>query len=221
MRFLHCKQCGDTTRLPFDEPTDDGAAAFYAAHASCFVETYASTGHSAASGPWHDPMSTRRHEVLGRGGPATAIGTRRILDEPLSWRIEPEGPEESTWVELDRPLFWATVDRVLYPSHLPKRPLEDWATQIDHFARAARPAEIVLLDDDPGSGNTTFACFTMTARARLESALAGIGFDEITRDRLSSLFDEEIFPPLRIRRCLRVRSEQAPSAQPDAPSLTR
>lgn len=52
------------------------------------------------------------------------------------------------------------------------------------------------------SGDATFACFTLTARVRLEADLRACGLDAPTEERLSALFDEEIFPPLRVRRRL-------------------
>ncbi len=210
LRFIHCERCGQTARIPADEVDRDAAAEFRQTHGSCRLETFEPTGRGVSSRPWHEPMATRRLEVRGDDGLAMAIGARRLLQEPVVWRIERQEAEEKTEIELDRPLFRATVDRALFPSHVPQRSLEEWGTQIEHFARSAQPCDIVLLEDDPGSGDATFACFTLTARARLESGLQGFGFDESTEARLAALFDEELFPPLRVRRQL--VAEERPSS---------
>lgn len=145
-------------------------------------------------------MAVRRLEVRGRDGVAMAVGARRLVDEPLVWRIERHPPEEQTEVELDRALFWAVADRAIYPAHVPRRALDEWAAQIEHYVRSTPASDIVLLDDDPSSGDATFACLTLTSRARLEAALPSFGFDPEIAERLERLFDEELFPPLRVRR---------------------
>ncbi len=221
LKFIHCERCGQTTRIPLDRLEPDAAQRFRRAHESCHLETFEPTGRANASAPWHDPMATRRLEVRGVDGLAMAIGTRRLLDEPVVWRIERQDVEEITEVELDRALFWATIDRAIYPGHLPLRCLEEWASQIEHFARSAHPSDIVLLEDDPGTGDATFACFTLTARARLETALQGFGFDEATRARLEALFDEELFPPLRIRRLLVGEDCRSANSESTESALTR
>ncbi|MDG2304721.1 MAG: hypothetical protein P8R42_08705 [Candidatus Binatia bacterium] len=221
MRFIHCEQCRETVRIPLENVEPATADDFRERHASCRLRIYEPTGRAEASGTWQDPMSTRRLEVRGDDGLAMAVAARRLLAEPLVWHIEQQECEEELEVELDRALFWASVDRTLYPSHLPKRTLEEWATQLEHFARSARPEDIVLLEDDPRCGNATFACFTITARARLESGLAAFGFDAETQSRLAALFDQELFPPLRVERRL-VPAKPSARAEPGAqPALTR
>ena len=51
------------------------------------------------------------------------------------------------------------------------RALEAWARQIENFASQITPDDVVLLDDDPARPNITFACLTLTAKARLEETL--------------------------------------------------
>jgi len=220
LRFIHCEQCGETARIAVADD-DQIVARFSGQHDSRRLRFYEPTGRAEASGPWHEPMSTRRLEVRGEDGPAMAIGVRRFLDAPLVWRIERQESEERTEVELDRPLFWAAVDRALYPSHLPGRPLDEWAGQIERFARSADPADIVLLDDDPNAGNATFACLTLTARARLEADLGAFGFDAEIQGRLAALFDQEHFPPLRVRRILMPAEQRLDGPATREPALTR
>ena len=78
-------------------------------------------------------------------------------------------------------------------------------------SRGTNPAEIILLEDDPQSGNVTYACLTVTARAKLEADLETFGFDRDTETKLAALFDEELFPPIRVRRHL-VRADGLPAA---------
>lgn len=218
MRFIHCEQCGVTQRVS-DHIAD--ADAFRTAHQACRLETFEATGRGEASSAWHEPMATRRLEVRGEDGLAMAIGARRILDEPVVWHIERRETEEETEVELDREMFWGAVDRALYPSHLPHRTLEAWAAQVEHFARSTNPADIVLLEDDPQTGDATFACLTVTARAKLEAGLQSFGFDGETEERLAALFDEELFPPLRVRRRLVTADASTVASEPFDASLTR
>jgi len=221
MRFLHCERCGVTTRVGADREGCDVSGSFRDQHKACGLETFEPTGRGDASAPWHEPMATRRLQVRGEDGLAMAIGARRLLDEPVLWRIERGETEETTRVELDRPLFWATVDRALFPGHMPQRALEEWANQVEHFARSTHPSDIVLLEDDPQTGNATFACLTLTARARLEAGLHQFGFDGQTEERLAELFDEELFPPLRVRRQLVPQPRPAVDARPADETLTR
>lgn len=201
--------------------SDATAAGFESAHGGCRLETYRPTGRATASGPWHDPMSTRRVEVRGEEGVALAVGARRLIEEPLVWRIERGEYQEQTSVDLDRRLFWSTVDRTLRPGHLPVRAVGEWAAQIQNVARSARPEDIVLLEDDPGTGDTTFACFTLTVRARLEAGLASFGFDETTLQKLSGLFEDELFPPLRVARRVATAGPAPALVDHEGPSLTR
>lgn len=221
MRFLHCERCGATARVEAGPQTASLSESFRQEHKACRLETFEPTGRAEASAPWHEPMATRRLEVRGEDGLAMAVGARRLLDEPVLWRIERRETEETTEVELDRALFWATVDRALFPGHLPQRALDEWANQVEHFARSTHPSDIVLLEDDPQSGNATFACLTLTARARLEAGLRLFGFDRQTEEQLAALFDEELFPPLRVRRRLLFEGSAAADAGPTDDSLTR
>lgn len=208
MRFIHCQKCGTTERVVHE---DREARAFRAAHEACRLETFEATGRGEASSAWYEPMATRRLEVRGTDGLALAIGARRLLDEPVVWRIERRETEEETEIELDREMFLAAVEQALSPSRLPQRTIEMWAAQIEHFARGTNPAEIILLEDDPQSGNVTYACLTVTARAKLEADLETFGFDRDTETKLAALFDEELFPPIRVRRHL-VRADGLPAA---------
>lgn len=221
VRFLHCERCGTTARIS-PASAGDEMAAFRRAHETCPVETFEPTGCGTASTTWNDPMAVRRLEVRGAAGLAMAVGARRLLDEPLVWRIERHAPEEQTEIELDRTLFWAVVDRAIYPAHVPLRALDEWAAQIEHYVRSAPASDIVLLEDDPAAGDATFACLTLTSRARLEAALPSFGFDAEIEERLERLFDEELFPPLRVRRRLDAPSQAArAAAEPPVVALTR
>lgn len=197
--FLHCPRCQSTTRI-LPVTGDDTESVFRHEHRTCPLEEWVPTGRSTSTGAWSDPLSTRRIEVNGPRGRGLAVGERTLLDEPMTWRIETPAPGERRDVELDRALYWTIVDKALFPGHLPKRSLDEWALQIEHFARSAPRSDIILLEDEPGSGSTTLACLTLTARSRLEAALQAFGFDEETESRLAVLFDDELFPPLRVKR---------------------
>lgn len=197
--FLHCPQSQETIRLlPTDGPEHE--AEFRRTHDAGVIERWEPTGRSTSTGSWSDPMSTRRIEVQSHRGTGLAVGERTSLDQPLAWRIETPSPGERRGVELDRELFSVVVDKALYPSHLPTHALDEWALQIEHFARSAPRSDIVLLEDDPSRGDRTVACLTLTAQARLEAGLADFGFEPEIEARLALLFDDELFPPLRVER---------------------
>ncbi len=222
MRFIHCQRCGKTARVSATGGSDE-VTAFRRAHGACALETFEPTGRGTASTTWNDPMAVRRLEVRGQDGVAVAVGARRLVDEPLVWRIERHASEEQTEVELDRALFWAVVDRAIYPARMPQRALDEWAAQIEHYVRSTPASDIVLLEDDPSTGDATFACLTLTSRARLEAALPGFGFDPEIEERLERLFDEELFPPLRVRRRLDGAGDglRPTAAEPHVAALTR
>ena len=223
VQFIHCERCGKTERTSSAPTHDDEISAFRKAHPTCRVETFEATGRATASTIWNDPMAIRRLEVRSEHGLAVAIGSRSLLDEPLSWKIDRQATEEHTEVELDRGLFWGAVDRAIHPAHVRHRALDEWASQIEHHVRNTPAADIILLEDDPACGNATYACLTLTSRSRLEANLRSFGFDREIEQKLEELFDEELFPPLRVRRRLDTvdeANEEAP-AHPQPAALTR
>jgi hypothetical protein len=147
-------------------------------------------------------MTVRRVEVRGDAGIAVAVGRRDRIDDPIVWNLERGPLALEARTVLDRPLYWLAIDKALYPSHLPVRALEAWATQIENFVGSASPREIILLDDDPARPDSTFACLTLTAKTQLEHTLGQFGFDSGTLEKLVSVFEEPFFPPLRVERRL-------------------
>ena len=223
MQFIHCERCGKTERASSAPPRNDDTSSFRQAHPTCRIETFEATGRATASTTWNDPMAVRRLEVRSKDGLAVAIGSRLFLDDPLSWKIEREGAEERTEVELDRGLFWGAVDRAIHPAQVRHRALDEWASQIEHYIRNTPASDIILLEDDPACGDATYACLTLTSRSRLEANLRSFGFDREIEQKLEELFEEELFPPLRVRRRLDTvpeAREEAP-AHPEAAALTR
>jgi len=214
VHFVHCEDCSETRRVAPFLASEEGttAASFRAAHRDCRVRTFVPTGEGTASTTWHDPLATRRLQVRSDDVAAVAVGRRSRVEEPLVWELELGTGEEPTSVELDGDLFWRVVERSLHPLHIARRALEGWAARIERFVRGAHPSDVVLLEDDVRTGSTTFARLTLTARTRLESTLTGLGLDAATAERLETLFEDELFPPLRIVR--RVATQPAPRGAP-------
>jgi hypothetical protein len=206
MVFIQCARCGTTLRTlassaaSLFDLSDPDLSEFHAAHGDCPLRYFVPTGRSSATGAWHEPLTERRIEVSGSDGLAIAIGTRRSLDESLAWRIEPGALDEEVAFELDREAFWATIDRAFYPHHIPMRSLAACVHQVENFVRAARAADLVLLCDVPGHPDVSRACFTVTARARLEGLLRGFGFEPEIENALAVAFDDAEFPQIVVTR---------------------
>lgn len=216
MFFIHCDRCDDTLRAgtleeraPGREPNED-LEAFHVTHAGCPLRFYEPTGRGTASGPWHEPMVERWLEVRDRDGIAVAIGSRTSIEEPIRWRIERIPFEEDVVVGLDEELFRDTVDRALYPHHVPERQIAAWTLHIASFVRSLGASDVIVLFDDAGNPDRSAACLTLTARMPLETSLRGFGFDGTTQERLRALFDDTEFPPLRVtRKPLRRRASRS------------
>lgn len=208
MFFIHCDRCGDTLRAgifegnTLDPESSIDLETFHASHASCPLRLFEPTGRSVASGPRHEPLTERWFEVRDRDGLAVAIGSRTSIDEPLSWRIEQLAFTEDVDIALDKELFWDSVDRALYPAHVPQRLLAAWANRVDNFLHTRGSSDFIVLYDDTHRPDQSAACLTLTARTPLETSLVGFGFDASTEERLRALFNDTEFPPLRITRTI-------------------
>jgi len=209
--FVHCDGCHRTFRsgafdgsdLDPEERIDRDA--FYAAHAGCTLRRFEPTGRAMASGPWHEPMTERWLEVCDRDGLGVAIGSRKSIDEPLSWRIERMVLDEQVDVTLDRELFWDAVERSMQPVPVPQRQVSAWANHVDNHLRTLGPADWVILFDDTRCPDQSAGCLTLTARSPLESGLRSFGFAEDVVHRLASAFNDTEFPPVRITRRITLR----------------
>lgn len=229
MLFLHCPQCDATTRIlqpsaagvrpgewlrllrlvTLHHETDPELGAFCATHANCPVLIHPPTGRTAASGPWHEPLTERRIEVETDCGLAVAVGRRQSIDFPVTWRIEPGTLDEIVSIELDREEFEDTIDRALFPNHLPNRAIAAWATAIERMLANARPEELTILHDDARRPNRSRVAPSDALRQAL-AALSAVGFDPETSRRLRSLFSLDAeFPPLWIKRSTPIDSPQS------------
>ena len=205
MRFLLCRRCAvlhpldredaGTPQDPSDVPVDgdDDALdlrAFELAHAGHLLEeALRASPSSTLDHPAWDPMATLWFFVRSGGDEILVRAGRESIEDPRTYRVEPELPQAEELVEIDAPLVRRALDRHFFPHAISARKLDRFVDLLTDLVSGLNAAAVETSFDDPSYPDAGIAPVPeVLCRLLLEHAAAI--FDAWELDRLAGFVAE-------------------------------